>query len=60
MSTKEAVIEIIRRLPENVTVPDILAELMFRQQVDDGLRELDAGKGVPHEEAKKLLQPWLN
>lgn len=59
MSTKEAVIEIIKRLPESVTVPDIVAELCFRQQVDEGLRELDAGQGIPHEEARKQLAPWL-
>jgi hypothetical protein len=56
MSTKESVIEMIRRLPDDVTVPDILTELYFRQLVDEGLAELDAGKGVSHEEAKKTAE----
>ncbi len=59
MSTKDAVIELIRRLPDAVTVPDIIAELYFKQKVDDGLRQLDEGKGIPHEEAKKKLGKWL-
>lgn len=60
MSTKEAVIEMIRRLPDDATVPDIMAELYVRQKVDEGLRQLDAGQGIPHEEVKKRLARWLN
>ncbi len=60
MSTKEAVIEMIKRLPDEVSVPDIIAELYFRQKVDEGLRQLDAGLGIPHAEAKKKLAKWLS
>ena len=52
MSTKEAVIEMIRRMPEDVTVPDIIAELYVRQKIDEGLRQLDACQGIDHEEVK--------
>lgn len=50
----------IQRLPDDVTVTDITAELYFRQKVDEGLRQLDAGEAVPHEEAKKRLAKWLD
>ncbi len=60
MSTKEAVIEMIQRLPADVSVPDIMAELYFRLKVDEGLRQLDQGQGVPHDEAKKQLGSWLS
>lgn len=59
MSTKEAVIEMIQRMPDGVTVPDIIAELSVRQKIDEGLRQLDAGQGIPHDEAKKRLERWL-
>lgn len=49
----------IERLPESATVPDIMAELYFRQNVDEGLKELDEGKSVSHAEAKKRLKKWL-
>ncbi len=60
MSTKDAVIEMIKRLPDEVSVPDIIAELYFRQKVDEGLRQLDAGLGIPHDEAKQKLAKWTN
>jgi len=50
----------IQRLPEDVTLTDIMAELYFRHKVDQGLRQLDSGEGIPHEDAKKRLAPWLS
>ena len=32
-----------------------MPELDFRQKVDQGLRQLDAGEGVDHDEAKRRL-----
>lgn len=60
MTTKQAVLEMIGRLPEDISVEDIMAELYFRQKVDEGLRQLDAGEGIEHEEAVHRLKKWLN
>lgn len=59
MTTKDAVIEMIRGLPDDVTLAEIVAELYFRQKVDRGLRELEDGKGVSHDEARKRLAEWV-
>ena len=57
---KEQVIEMIRKLPEDSSVDDIMEELYFRLQVDAGLKELDEGKGIPHEEVKQRMSRWLS
>ena len=49
----------IRKLPGNVTVADVMSKLYFRQKVDQGLHELGEGKGVPHDQARDRLQKWL-
>jgi predicted transcriptional regulator len=59
MSAKEAVIEMIRQLPEEATLSDILYELYVRHEIEEGLRELDAGQSIPHEEAMARLARWL-
>lgn len=59
MSTKEAVIELIRRMPNDTTIQDIIVVLTVRQKVDEGLRELDEGRGVPHEVLRTRLARWL-
>jgi len=56
---KQQVIHMIESLPDEVTVDDIMAELYFRLQVDAGLKELDEGKGIPHEEIEKRMSKWL-
>jgi len=56
---KERVIQMIQDLPDDVSLDDIMAELYFRLQVDAGLKELDEGKGIPHEEVEKRLSKWL-
>jgi len=57
-TTKQAVIEMTERLPDDASVEDIMAELYFRQKVDEGLRQLDPGKGIDHEEVKRRLDQW--
>ena len=49
----------IQQMPEDIDVPDIMAELYFKQKVDAGLNELDEGKGITHEEVKGRLNKWL-
>jgi predicted transcriptional regulator len=47
-------------MPEDVSVEDIIAELYFQYQVDEGLRQLDEGKDISHEEIEKRMAKWLS
>ncbi len=58
-SIKQKVIKMIQSLPEEITVDDIMEELYFKLQVDEGLRELDEGKGISQEEVEKRMSKWL-
>ncbi|MGD2086948.1 MAG: hypothetical protein PVH61_12265 [Candidatus Aminicenantes bacterium] len=57
---KEQVIDLVRNLPDEVTVDDIMRELYFKIQVDKGLKELDDGEGIPHQEVERRLSRWLS
>jgi len=56
---KDAVIEMIKEMPDDSSLTDIMAELYFRQKVDRGLKELDEGKGVPHKAVRERMKKWL-
>ena len=58
-AVKENVITMIKNMPQDVSVEDIMAELFFRYEVDQGLKQLDEGKGIPHEEVEKRMKKWL-
>ena len=56
---KQQFIRMIKKLPDKVSVGDIIGELYFRLQVDRGLSELDRGEGVRHKEVIKRFSKWL-
>jgi hypothetical protein len=52
-SVKEDVIALIKRMPDDVSMDEIMAELYFKLKVDKGLEELDKGEGISHEDIKE-------
>ena len=58
-SAKQSAIEIIENLPDDSSYEDIMERLFFLQKVEAGLKDIDDGKVVSHEEVKKRLVRWL-
>ena len=58
-SIKQQVLEVIQKLPDSVTLDDIVEELYFNRKVEAGLKELDEGQGIGHEEVEQRLSGWL-
>ena len=59
MTTKEVAIKSIQELPEEATWEDIQERISFVAGVRKGLRELDEGKGIPHERIREEFSEWL-
>jgi predicted transcriptional regulator len=60
MTTKEKAINTIKRLPEDATWEDIQERIFFIAGVEKGFKEIDEGKGIPHEKIKKELNSWIS
>ena len=56
---KKAVIEMIQSMPKDISIEDIMAELYFRYQVDEGLKQLDEGQGISHAKVEERMEQWL-
>ncbi len=56
---KADLIALIKRLPDDCTYDDIMAEIYFKQNVDEGLKDIDEGNVATHEVAKKRLSKWI-
>ena len=52
-TTKERILEALQGLAPDATVDDAIERLVFLARVEEGLAQLDAGQGVPHEEVKR-------
>ncbi|MFO8014053.1 MAG: hypothetical protein R6X20_12200 [Phycisphaerae bacterium] len=59
MTSKEQAVDIISKMPDDATAADIIAELYVQMKIEAGLRQLDDGQGIPHEQVKERLGKWL-
>lgn len=59
-AVKEIVEEILEQLPDDTTLEEVQYRLFVRQKIEQGLADVDAGKVVSHEEAKRRMQKWLS
>jgi hypothetical protein len=58
MCPKEMALNVIKGLPDNATMREITEEL-FAAAVCEGLDELDAEKGISHDEVKRQFESWF-
>lgn len=58
-TAKQEVLELLERLPDDVSMDTVLAELHFKASVMRGLEQADRGEGISHEELKANLKAWL-
>ena len=51
----ERVLQALEGLPPDATLDDAIERLVFLAKIDAGLAELDAGRGIPHDEVKRRV-----
>lgn len=56
---KEEVISLLKELPDNSTLEDIMEFLYVKQKILKGQKELEKGQFYTHEEAKEMIKEWL-
>lgn len=60
MSTiKEEVISLVKKMPENTTLEDIMERIYVKQKILKGQKQLASGQFYTHEEAKEIMTEWL-
>ena len=60
MTIKETAIKTIQELPEDATWEDIQERVSFVAGIRKGLRELDEGRGILHEEVRREFSAWFS
>jgi len=54
-TAKDRILDALKDLPRDATFDDAIERLVFLAKIDEGLAQLDAGRGLPHEEVKRRL-----
>ena len=56
---KENIMEMIKNLPDDISMEDIIEAIYARKKIEKGLKDSEEGNLYTHEEAKELLKKWL-
>ena len=57
-TTREIVLGVLDRLPQDTPLGQVARELEFIAAVREGFAQLDRGEGIPLEEVERLLPTW--
>ena len=55
---KAEALELIQKLPDEVTTDAIMEELYFKQQIDKGLHDVAENRVITHQELKERIARW--
>jgi len=58
-SIKKEVISLIKDLPDNITLDDIIYHLYVKQKLLKAKKYIAQGRTYSHEEVKKMAEKWL-
>lgn len=56
---KEVGRELLDKLPDSATYEDIQYQIYVRAKIERGLKEIEEGRFVTHEEMERLFAEWL-
>ena len=59
MTAKEEILKLMMQLPDDLTVDEALERLQLLYDVHKGLEVAERGEVVSHEQAKKMIEEWL-
>jgi len=54
-TAKQKALEAVQSLPDDATMEEAAERLAVLAQIDEGLAQLDAGRGISHEDVKRRL-----
>ena len=59
MTVIEQLLKMIDRLPDECSVEDVQYQLFLMEKIRRGLRSIDDGKGIPHDQARRQFASWI-
>ncbi|MEM6335050.1 MAG: hypothetical protein AAF752_00685 [Bacteroidota bacterium] len=45
-------------MPSDVTFSEVMDRIYLIQKIERGRQQIEAGEGIPHEEAKRRMKRW--
>ena len=55
----ESVRDLLKQLPNSASLEDIQYHIYVRNKIERGIRDLKAGRTIPHEQVERRMKRWL-
>ncbi|GAB5520910.1 MAG: hypothetical protein RhofKO_31610 [Rhodothermales bacterium] len=55
---RDQVLRAVEEMPSDVTFDEVMDRIYMLQKIETGRRQLEAGEGIPHDEAKRTMKRW--
>lgn len=59
MTTKQLVLQAVKKLPDTATIEDAMEKLLFLAKIEKGIAQADSGKTISHSAVKTRMRKWL-
>ncbi|MCX7010862.1 MAG: hypothetical protein NTY53_27085 [Kiritimatiellaeota bacterium] len=59
MTTKQMVMQTVKKLPADASIEDAMEQLLFLAKVEKGIQQADHGKTIPHTQVQERMRKWL-
>ena len=59
MMTKTQIINSLQKLPENLTIDQVIEHLIFIEKIQKGMDDSENGNILSNDEAKEKLNKWF-
>jgi hypothetical protein len=59
MTTKQLVQRVVKDLPDDATIEDVIERLYFLHNLQRSIAQADAGETIPHEDVMRQMDEWL-
>jgi predicted transcriptional regulator len=55
---RDKVIDTVKELPQEFSLEELIERLIFVEKMEQGLKQLEEGKTVDHEQVKEIAKKW--
>lgn len=59
MTTKERLIRVINSMPEEISMEDVIEELVFLSKIEQGLYDVESGNVLSDSIVAEKMEKWL-
>ncbi|MDH5721581.1 MAG: hypothetical protein OEZ13_13320 [Spirochaetia bacterium] len=56
---KKDLIQMIEKMPDDISISDVMDELYLRLEINKAEEEIKAGKSISHDKVEKKVEKWL-